>query len=198
MCWVALDRGIRLAQKRSFPADLIRWRTVRDAIYHDIMQKGWNEKRQAFVQHYGSDSLDAANLMMPLTFFLSPTDPRMLKTLDATLKTPENGGLLANNLVYRYNVEETADGLAGEEGTFNICTFWLVEALTRAGRFDHKRLEEARLIFERMLGFANHVGLYAEETGPTGEALGNFPQAFTHLALISAAFNLDRALGSGS
>ena len=136
--------------------------------------------------------------MMPLTFFMSPTDPRMLKTIDATLLSPEKGGLTANSLVYRYNVEETADGLAGEEGTFNICTFWLVEALTRAGRHDRARLEEARIMFERMLGFANHVGLYAEETGHRGEALGNFPQAFTHLALISAAFNLNRALGPGA
>jgi GH15 family glucan-1,4-alpha-glucosidase len=197
MCWVALDRGLRLAEKRSFPCDRTRWLYIRDQIYEEIMEKGWSEERQAFVQHYGSDSLDAANLIMPLVFFLSPTDPRMLKTLDATLQPPEKGGLVANNLVYRYNIEETADGLSGEEGTFNICTFWLVEALTRAGHFDKKRLEDARLMFERMLGFTNHVGLYAEETGYSGEALGNFPQAFTHLALISAAFNLDRALGSG-
>jgi GH15 family glucan-1,4-alpha-glucosidase len=128
-------------------------------------------------------------------FFVSPTDPRMLQTLDATLLPPHRGGLVSNNLVFRYNTEETTDGLSGEEGTFNICTFWLVEARTRAGRFDKRRLEEARLMFERMLGFANHVGLYAEETGPSGEGLGNFPQAFTHLALISAAFNLNRALG---
>ena len=198
MCWVALDRAIRLADKRSFPAPRDRWLEVRDEIYEDIMTKGWNDKRQAFVQHYGSDSLDAANLMMALTFFMSPSDPRMLSTLDATLLPPQKGGLTANSLVYRYNIEETADGLAGEEGTFNICTFWLVEALTRAGRHDPSRLEEARLIFERMLGFANHVGLYAEETGHHGEALGNFPQAFTHLSLISAAFNLDRALGPGA
>jgi GH15 family glucan-1,4-alpha-glucosidase len=198
MCWVAVDRAIRLADKRSFPAPRERWLRVRDEIYEDIMSKGWNEDRNAFVQHYGSDSLDAANLMMALTFFVSPADPRMLSTLDATLLPPEKGGLTANSLVYRYNVEETADGLAGEEGTFNICTFWLVEALTRAGRHDPSRLEEARLIFERMLGFANHVGLYAEETGHHGESLGNFPQAFTHLSLISAAFNLDRALGRGA
>ncbi len=198
MCWVALDRGIRLAAKRSFPADMMRWSKIRDDIYEDIMAKGWSESRQSFTQYYGSDSLDAANLMMPLTFFVSPTDPRMLKTLDATMLPPAKGGLLANSLVYRYNANETADGLVGDEGTFNICTFWLVEALTRAGRFDRPRLEQARLIFERMLGFANHVGLYAEETGPIGEALGNFPQAFTHLALISAAYNLDRALGKGA
>jgi GH15 family glucan-1,4-alpha-glucosidase len=197
MCWVALDRAIRLADKRSFPAPRDRWLRVRDEIYEEIVSKGWNEKRQAFVQHYGSESLDAANLMMALTFFMSPTDPRMLATLDATLLPLDKGGLTANSLVYRYNIKEAGDGLSGGEGTFNICTFWLVEVLTRAGRHDRSRLEEARLIFERMLGFANHVGLYAEETGYRGEALGNFPQAFTHLALVSAAFNLDRALGPG-
>ncbi len=196
MCWVAIDRGLRLADKRSFPADRKRWLKIRDKIYEEIMEKGWSESRQAFVQRYGSDTLDAANLMMPLVFFLSPTDPRMLSTLDAINQSPERGGLVANGLVYRYNATETEDGFDGEEGTFNICTFWLVEALTRAGRVDRARLDEARLMFEQMLGYANHVGLYAEETGHHGEALGNFPQAFTHLALISAAFNLDRALGS--
>jgi GH15 family glucan-1,4-alpha-glucosidase len=119
----------------------------------------------------------------------------MLSTLDETLKPPQEGGLVSNSLVYRYDVTTTEDGLSGEEGTFNICSFWLVEALTRAGRTDRSRLEEARLMFEKMLGYANHVGLYAEETGPSGEALGNFPQAFTHLALISAAYNLDKELG---
>ncbi len=197
MCWVAMDRGLRLADKRSFPADRERWLQVRDQMYEEIMLKGWNPKRQAFVQHYDSEALDAANLVMPLVFFLSPTDPRMLKTLDAINRSPEQGGLVSNSLVHRYNLEESSDGLMGEEGTFNICTFWLVEAMTRAGRLDQTRLDEARLIFEKMLGYANHLGLYAEETGPTGEALGNFPQAFTHLALISAAFNLDRSLGKG-
>ena len=197
MCWVALDRAIRLADKRSFPADRERWLAARDEIYRDIMEKGWSEERQAFVQHYGGRSLDAANLIMPLVLFVSPTDPRMLKTLDAVCRPPSEGGLLSDSLVYRYNVDETADGLSGEEGTFNICTFWLVEAMTRAGRTDSSRLETARLIFEQMLGYANHLGLFAEETGHNGEALGNFPQAFTHLSLISAAFNLDRALGPG-
>jgi GH15 family glucan-1,4-alpha-glucosidase len=192
MCWVALDRGLRLATKRSFPADRARWLRERDAIYEEIMAKGWNPGRRAFVQHFGGEALDAANLLMPLVFFLSPTDPRMLSTLNAIMKEPDQGGLLSNSLVYRYNVNETADGLRGQEGTFNICTFWLVEALTRAGRID-----EARLLFEEMLGYANHLGLYSEETGPSAEALGNFPQAFTHLALISAAFNLDRSLGKG-
>ena len=195
MCWVALDRGLRLADKRSFPADRDKWLRVRDQIYEEILSRGWSQKRRAFVQSYGSEALDASNLIMPLVFFMSPTDPRMLSTLEAIKKSPAQGGLYSNSLVYRYNVDETLDGLAGDEGTFNMCTFWLVEALTRAAREDPRRLEEARLIFEKMLGYANHVGLYAEETGSCGEALGNFPQAFTHLALISAAFNLDRALG---
>ena len=196
MCWVAIDRGLRLADKRSFPADRDRWLRVRDEIYEEIMDRGWSDKHQAFMQAYESDTLDASNLMMPLVFFLSPTDPRMLKTLDAINRAPEDGGLVANNLVYRYNLLNSPDGLEGEEGTFNICTFWLVEALTRAGRADRARLDDARLMFERMLGYANHLGLFAEETSMSGEALGNFPQAFTHLALISAAFNLDRALGT--
>lgn len=195
MCWVALDRGLRLADKRSFPADRERWLKVRDEIFEDIMVHGWNEDRKAFVQYYGCDALDAANLMMPLVFFVAPNDPRMMSTLEAINQPPSQGGLVANSLVYRYNLEHSRDGLSGEEGTFNICTFWLVEALTRAGQVYPECLQEARLMFERMLGYANHVGLYAEETGNHGEALGNFPQAFTHLALISAAFNLDRMLG---
>jgi len=197
MCWVAVDRALRLADKRSFPADRERWLTVRDRIYEDIMARGWSADRRAFVQYYGSEALDAANLAMPWVFFLSPTDPRMLSTLDAINRSPSRGGLVSNGLVHRYNVTLADDGIEGDEGTFNICTFWLVEALTRAGKVDRARLDEARLLFEQMLGHANHLGLYAEETGPTGEALGNFPQAFTHLALISAAFNLDRALGGG-
>jgi GH15 family glucan-1,4-alpha-glucosidase len=195
MCWVALDRGVRLADKRSFPADRAHWLKTRDEIYEEILSQGWSRKRQAFIQHYGSDSLDAAALIMPLVFFMSPTDPRMLKTLDAIHQSRSRSGLMSNSLVYRYDLEVTSDGLAGDEGTFNMCTFWLVEALTRAGRVDRRRLEDARLIFEKMICYANHLGLYAEETGACGEALGNFPQAFTHLGLISAAFNLNRALG---
>ena len=194
MCWVALDRGLRLADKRSFPADRTRWTQCRDAIYQDIMKNGWSEAQQAFVQHYDSDALDASNLIMPLVFFMAPSDPRMTKTLDATLRSPHDGGLVADSLVYRYNPDKVEDGLPGHEGTFNMCTFWMVEALTRAGRTDAERLDQARLMFEKMLGYANHLGLYAEETGPCGEALGNFPQAFTHLSLISAAYNLDRTL----
>jgi GH15 family glucan-1,4-alpha-glucosidase len=192
MCWVAVDRGLRLADERSFPAERERWLRTRDEIYEQIMERGWSTERKAFVQFYGSNQLDASNLIMPLVFFLSPTDPRMLATLDAINRPVRHGGLVDNSLVYRYDASRTDDGLSGGEGSFNMCTFWLVEALTRAGRVTPERLESARLMFEQMLGYANHLGLYAEETGPSGEALGNFPQAFTHLALISAAYNLDR------
>ncbi|MDX2432904.1 MAG: glycoside hydrolase family 15 protein [Bacteroides sp.] len=195
MAWVALDRAIRLANKRSFPADLNELHQIRDKIFLEVIEKGWNEEKQSFDQYYGSGTLDASNLMMPLVFFMSPFDPMMEKTIEAILKPHHKGGLLSNSLVYRYNVNETDDGLSGEEGTFNICTFWLVEALTRAGKSDPEKLERARLIFEQMLGYANHVGMYSEQLGMHGEALGNTPQAFTHLALISSAFNLDRALG---
>lgn len=196
MAWVALDRGLRLADKRSFPAPRQRWLETRDKIYEELMTRGWNEERGSFVQHYESDSLDASTLLMPLVFFLSPNDPRMLRTVEAIRRSPAQGGLAADALVYRYDVDRQPDGIEGTEGTFSMCTFWLVEALTRAGRTDAAKLEEARLLFERMLGYANHLGLYAEQTGPSGEALGNFPQAFTHLALISSAYNLDRSLSS--
>jgi len=195
MCWVALDRGLRLADKRSLPADRAAWLAARDAIYEQVMERGWSDKARSFVQAYGTENLDASLLLMPLTFFMAPDDPRMLATVDAIRRPAKKGGLAADGLVYRYDFEATHDGLAGSEGTFNMCSFWLVEALTRAGRTDRKRLAEARLLFEQMLGYGNHLGLYGEQTGPSGEALGNFPQAFTHLALISAAFNLDRALG---
>jgi GH15 family glucan-1,4-alpha-glucosidase len=196
MNWVALDRGIRLADKRALPADRAKWMRERDLIYEEVMTKGWNEKRRAFTQFYGSEDLDASLLIMPLVFFMAPTDPRMLSTISAILKNPRDGGLVSDSLVYRYPPQPRIDGLPGEEGTFNMCSFWLVEALTRAGQVFPERLDQARLLFERVLGYANHLGLYAEQTGRQGEALGNFPQAFTHLALISAAFNLDRSLGS--
>ena len=214
MCWVAIDRGLRLADRRSFPANRARWYAVRDEIYLDVMKNGWSEQQKAFVQRYGAEDLDASNLLMSLVFFMGPNDPRMISTLDAMSRDPSQGGLLSDSLVYRYNVaghtpgpEHTEggdgsqpgqagfdDGLAGGEGTFNMCTFWLVEALTRAGKSDRSKLAQARLIFEKMLGYANHLGLYAEETGLAGEHLGNYPQAFTHLALISSAYNLDRTL----
>jgi GH15 family glucan-1,4-alpha-glucosidase len=196
MCWVALDRGLRLADKRSFPADRALWLKVRDDIYEEVMAKAWDPRRKAFVQSYGSSTLDASTLLMPLVFFMAPGDPRMISTVDAIRSPLDKGGLGADCLIYRYDPAAAPDGLPGREGTFNMCSFWLVEALTRAGRTDPARLDDARLMFEQMLGYANHLGLYAEQTGASGEALGNFPQAFTHLALISAAFNLDRALSA--
>ncbi|MET7455700.1 glycoside hydrolase family 15 protein [Streptomyces sp. NPDC005574] len=185
MCWVAIERAIRMANRRGLPADLPRWQESRDTIYRRIMTRGWSESRQAFVQHEDGDVLDAAVLMMPLTKFIAPTDPKWLSTLDALTQE-----LVSDSLVYRYDPLASPDGLRGDEGTFSICSFWYVEAMVHAGRVD-----EARLAFEKMLTYANHLGLYAEEISHTGEQQGNFPQAFTHLALISAAFNLDRALG---
>jgi GH15 family glucan-1,4-alpha-glucosidase len=186
MSWVAIERAVRIALDRGLPADIVRWQGVRDRIYHQIMDKGWSQERKAFVQHYGTEVLDASVLVMPLVKFIAPTDPRWLATLDAMSKT-----LVSDSLVYRYDVDDSPDGLEGDEGTFSICTFWYVEALARAGRVD-----EARLAFEKMLTYANHLGLYAEEIGRTGEALGNFPQAFTHLALIRAGHYLDRRLNA--
>jgi pentatricopeptide repeat protein len=185
MCWVAIERTIRMARQRGLPGDIVGWLAARDRIYDQIMARGWHGGRQAFVQHYRTDVLDASLLLMPLVKFIAPTDPRWLSTLDAISEE-----LVSDSLVYRYNVEVSPDGLEGDEGTFSICTFWYVEALARAGRVD-----EARLVFEKMLTYGNHLGLYSEEIGSTGELLGNFPQAFTHLALISAAYNIDRALG---
>lgn len=185
MCWVAVDRGIRLAQKRSFPAPLDKWHKVRDDIYFEIMNRFWDPERKAFIQHSGSRSMDAANLLMPLVKFVSPTDPRWLSTLKAIEED-----LVEDSLVFRYRVGEAAsNGLTEEEGTFCMCSFWYVECLSRAGDLD-----KARFIFEKMLGYANHLGLYSEELSPYGEHLGNFPQAFTHLGLISAAYNLNRML----
>jgi GH15 family glucan-1,4-alpha-glucosidase len=185
MSWVALDRVIRMALERGLPGDLTNWRRQRDTIYGQIMSRGWHAERRAFVQHYDTNVLDAGVLMMPLVNFIAPTDRHWLSTLDAI-----STELVSDSLVYRYNLEASPDGLAGEEGTFSMCTFWYVEALAKAGRLD-----EARLTFEKMLTYANHLGLYGEQIGLTGEALGNFPQAFTHLALISAACNLDSRLG---
>ncbi|MEG8274911.1 glycoside hydrolase family 15 protein [Streptomyces sp. AHA2] len=185
MCWVAIERAVRMANRRGLPADLPRWRECRDTIYRRIMSRGWSEERRAFVQYEGADVLDASVLMMPLAKFIAPRDPKWLSTLDALTED-----LVSDSLVYRYDPRSSPDGLRGDEGTFSICSFWYVEAMVHAGRID-----EARLAFEKMLTYANHLGLYAEEISHTGEQQGNFPQAFTHLALISAAFSLDRALG---
>ncbi|OZC01720.1 glycoside hydrolase family 15 protein [Rubricoccus marinus] len=194
MCWVALDRALRLADKRSLPAPRQRWTETRDLIYQTIMEKGYNEERGAFVQTFGGDALDASNLLMPLVFFTGPNDPRMISTLEETLKAPEEGGLTSDCLVWRYNTREVDDGVGGEEGAFNLCSFWLVEALARAGRIEPKYLEKAEVMFAKMLNYSNHLGLFAEMTGLRGQALGNTPQAFSHLGLISAAYNLDRTL----
>ncbi len=185
MCWVAVERAIRMAVHRGLPADQTHWCRVRDQIYSRIMEAGWSDERQAFVQHEGSNVLDASVLMLPIAKFISTTDPKWLSTLDELSKT-----LVSDSLVYRYDPEASPDGLRGQEGTFTVCSFWYVEALTRVGRLD-----EARIAFEKMLTYANHLGLYAEQIGQTGEQQGNVPQALTHLALINAAFNLDRALG---
>jgi GH15 family glucan-1,4-alpha-glucosidase len=185
MAWVAVDRAVRLSLKRSFPAPLDRWIRVRDEIYTDIYRNFWNADLHSFVQYKGAQTVDASTLLMPLVKFSGPTDPRWLSTLGAI----ENS-LVEDSLVYRYNIgDSTADGLSGKEGTFNMCSFWFVECLSRAGD-----LEKARFFFEKAIGYANHLGLYSEELGPSGEHLGNFPQAFTHLALISTAYNLDRTL----
>ncbi|MEH3131601.1 MAG: glycoside hydrolase family 15 protein [Mycolicibacterium neoaurum] len=182
MCWVAIERAIRIARARGLPGDLVAWSKARDDIYDRIMTKSWNPDLQSFTRVEGGDDLDAGLLLMPMVKFLSPADPRFLSTLAAIEEH-----LVTDSLVFRY--EPGTDGLDGEEGTFSICSFWYVEALTRAGR-----LADAQLALEKMFTYANHVGLYAEQVSATGDQVGNFPQAFTHLALISAAINLDRAL----
>jgi GH15 family glucan-1,4-alpha-glucosidase len=187
MSWVALDRAVRLARHRGRPADLARWITERDRIYKEIMERGWNPMREAFIQNYANDVLDASLLLMPLVGFVAPSDPMWLSTLRAI-----DQELVSDSLVYRYDPSASPDGLRGTEGTFSICTFWYVDALARSGR-----LEDARLTFEKMSTYANHLGLYSEEIGLTGEQLGNFPQAFSHLALINAALNLDFQLDHG-
>jgi GH15 family glucan-1,4-alpha-glucosidase len=170
-----------------FPCpDRYRWQAVRDEIYLDIMENCWNAERKIFTQSVESqDALDSSVLIMPLVFFCSPCDPRLLSTITQMLLPPEKGGLLANNLVFRYNFLTTDDGLGGIEGAFSMCTFWLVEALTRAGKYDKKLLLRAQVMFEQMISYANHVGLFSEEVARSGELLGNFPQAFTHIAFIS-------------
>ena len=185
MAWVAVDRAVRLSLKRSFPAPLDRWLRVRDEIYTDIYRNFWSADLHSFVQYKGAQTVDASTLLMPWVKFSGPTDPRWLSTFGAI----ENS-MVEDSLVYRYNIGDSAsDGLSGKEGTFNMCSFWFVECLSRAGD-----LEKARFFFEKAIGYANHLGLYSEELGPTGEHLGNFPQAFTHLSLISTAYNLDRTL----
>jgi len=188
MSWVAMDRAIRIATSHGLPANLPRLTAARDTIYREIMEKGWNAKRGAFVQHYNTDVLDASLLLMPLVGFISPTDPMWISTLRAM-----DHELVSDSLVYRYDPSASPDGLRGHEGTFSIATYWYVDALARSGR-----LEEARLTFEKMATYANHLGLFSEQIGLTGGQQGNFPQAFTHLALINAAMNLNYQLDHGA
>jgi GH15 family glucan-1,4-alpha-glucosidase len=187
-CWVALDRAIRIAVRRSLPAPLARWHDERDAIYGDVLARFWNPALKAFVQSPGSNVLDASALLLPLVRFISPTDPRWLSTLGAI-----EDSLVADSLVYRYRIDEGfSDGLPSGEGTFSMCSFWYVECVSRMGD-----VLKARHFMDKMLGYSNHVGLYGEQLGPRAQHLGNFPQAFTHVALISAAFDLDRRLSAG-
>ncbi|MDX2389456.1 MULTISPECIES: glycoside hydrolase family 15 protein [unclassified Streptomyces] len=184
MSWLAFDHGLQLAERFRRPADLERWRQARDAVFAQVMERGWSEKEQAFVQHYDGDVLDASLLLMPMVGFVAPRDQAWLSTLDAMDRK-----LVSDSLVYRYDPAASPDGLRGSEGTFSLCTFLYVDALARAGR-----VSQARYTFEKMQTYANHVGLFAEEVGPSGEQLGNFPQAFTHLSLIMSAITLDKAL----
>ncbi|HKK17983.1 MAG TPA: glycoside hydrolase family 15 protein [Opitutales bacterium] len=189
MCWVAMDRGIRLAHKRGLPAPLEKWISVRDSIYEDVFEDFWDADREAFVQLKGNDAMDASSLIMPLVRMISPTDPKWLSTLKAITED-----LVQDSLVYRYRVGESfSDELSGMEGTFSICSFWYIECVSRMGD-----LQRARYLFEKMLGYANDLGLFSEQLGPKGEFLGNVPQAFTHLAMISAAYDLDRRLSESS
>jgi GH15 family glucan-1,4-alpha-glucosidase len=185
LCWVAVDRAMRIAQRRSFPAPLVRWHRIRDQIYKSVYKEFWSARLNSFVQYRGAKTVDASSLLLPLIKFISPTDPRWQATLKAIEKD-----LVEDSLVYRYRPAQAApDGFSGREGTFSMCSFWYVECLARGND-----LKKARFIFEKALGYANHVGLYAEQLGPCGEHLGNFPQALSHIALISAAWILDDKL----
>ncbi|CCM02298.1 uncharacterized protein FIBRA_04387 [Fibroporia radiculosa] len=197
MMWVAIDRGLRLADKRSLPCPKRNeWLVARDSLYEEIMHKAWNPEKQFFAQSYeDQDVLDSALLIMPLVFFMTPSDPRFLSTLRQILRSPERGGLTSNGLVYRYDVNKTDDGVGGEEGTFCLCTLWCVEALARAGEYDKGMLTQAVAMFEDFLQYTNHLGLCTEEISAAGEALGNAVQGFTHVTLISAAYNLSRMQG---
>ncbi|XP_006457663.1 hypothetical protein AGABI2DRAFT_181791 [Agaricus bisporus var. bisporus H97] len=200
MLWVAIDRGLRLADKRSLPCpNRHKWLAARDELYEEIMELAWNKEGKYFGQSYEeTDVLDSAVLIMPLVFFMQASDPRFVSTLKQILKTPDKGGLTSNNLVYRYDTRKSDDGVGGEEGTFCLCTLWCIEALTRAGQSDKTFLPKAVSMFEDFLLYLNHVGLCSEEVSDAGEGLGNAVQGFTHVTLISAAYNLSRTLDKGS
>ncbi len=182
MSWVAFDRVIRLAGKRSLEAPLMQWYEIRRQINDDILDNFWDEELQSFVQVKGEKNVDASLLLMPMLRYVSPNDPRWQSTLERIERC-----LTEDSLVFRY--PPGMDGVEGEEGSFTACSFWLIECLARGGQVD-----KARLLFDKMLGYANHLGLYSEQLGRSGEHLGNFPQALTHLALISAATYVDRSL----
>ena len=189
MCWLAIDRAMEIARRRSFPGPLVRWLKIRNEIYQSVYKDFWDPKLKTFVQYKGANTVDASSLLLPLVKFISPTDPRWKSTMEAIEKT-----LVEDSLVYRYLPDKAApDGFKSREGTFSMCSFWYVECLARAND-----LKQARFIFEKALGYANHVGLYAEQLGPSGEHLGNFPQALTHIALISAAWILNEKLDNQS
>jgi GH15 family glucan-1,4-alpha-glucosidase len=186
MVWVALDRAIRGAETFNLPAPLERWRALRTRVHDTVCREGFSAKRGSFVQYFGGDTLDASLLLLPLVGFLPPEDPRIRGTLEAIGRD-----LMVDGLVRRYHTAETPDGLPGGEGVFLACSFWYVDNLVL-----QDRQEEARAMFERLLALANDVGLLAEEYDPVGHRqLGNFPQAFSHLALINSALNLDTHAG---
>jgi len=185
MCWVAVDRGIKLAQKLGRNEKLSHWQNTAEQIHKDILNKGWNPEKEAFTQHYDTDALDASALLFPLFDFLPVSDKRIKSTVDVVVKE-----LNWNGLLRRYRTEETDDGLKGSEGAFLWCTFWLVRNLIRLGR-----VEEATELYQKLLGYSNHLGLLSEMVDPvSGENLGNFPQALTHLAVIITGLELTDAI----
>ncbi|KAL7921706.1 glycoside hydrolase family 15 protein [Trichoderma austrokoningii] len=192
--WVAFDRGLRLAEKRCLPCpNRAKWLEARDSLYEEIMEKGYNTELKSFVQSYEANTvLDSSILLAPLVFFIAPSDPRFVNTINRIMLPPEEGGLTSTGLVYRYDTDESDDGVGGRDGAFSICTFWLVEAMTRASIHEPHYLPRALNLFQNMLQFSNHLSMFSEEIARSGEQLGNTPQAFSHLSLISAAFNLDR------
>ena len=195
MLWVALDRAIRLADKRpNFPCpNKARWTSFRDNLYEEIMVRGFNYDMNTFVQSYElNTSLYSSVLIAPLVFFIEANDPQFIGTLEAIMRMPQKGGLTTAGFVYRYDISKMDDGVGGEEGAFLMCTLWLIEALARAGRYERKYLERATSMFEQVTHFRNHLGLLSEEIATSGEQLGNTPQAFSHLAYVSAAINLER------
>ncbi|KAJ3579740.1 hypothetical protein NPX13_g821 [Xylaria arbuscula] len=190
--------SIYLYNKYGKPVSWDTWVSVRKMLDFVLTIKDrYNVELQSFVQSYENQNMiDSSILIAPLVFFITPNDPRFLNTVERILLPPEKGGLTVTGLVHRYNSELSDDGVGGTEGAFSMCTFWLVEALTRAGAYDRRYLVRAVNLFENMLGFSNHHSMFSEEISQTGEQLGNTPQAFSHLALISAAFNLDRAMNA--